>query len=160
MNTEVQKRGVSPRDVFLHILAMIGLYVSAISFGNLIFELINIYLPDPLNYYPVATYDSIRWSVAVLIIIFPVYVYLTKYLYDDLVRNPEKRELKIRKWLIYLTLTLAASVIIGDLITLVYYLLKGDIALRFILKVITVLFIAASIFIYYRWELKMQREIM
>lgn len=49
----------------------------------------------------------------------------------------------------YLTLLIAAGVLVGDLITLVYNLLSGELTVRFILKVLVVAAIAGSGFAYF-----------
>ena len=49
----------------------------------------------------------------------------------------------------YMTLFVAAGVIIGDVVTLIYNLLGGEITIRFMLKVLVVAFIAGSVFWYY-----------
>jgi hypothetical protein len=147
-----------PKDVFLHLLAMVTLYTSAINFGILIFRYINIYFPDLLEnsyYYDrVSQLSGIRWAIASLIIVFPVYILITWFLNKIYLADPNKRNFRIRRWLIYLTLFIAAVVIIGDLVTLVYNLLGGELTVRFILKILTVLFIAGSIFGYYFWDLR------
>jgi hypothetical protein len=164
MTPEVSGKTVSkggPRDVFLHLLAIFTLYFSAGSFWSLIFNYINISIPDPLeqnSYALTSAYSSIRWSIASLIIVFPTYILVTKYLNKIYSSDPEKLSLRIRKWLIYLTLFVAAVIIIGDLVTLVYNLLGGDLTVRFILKVLTVLFIAGSIFSYYLWDLRKHKD--
>jgi len=150
-----------PRDVFLHLLAIFTLYFSAIRFGLLIFRYIDIGIPDPLqtNYYSLSSaYDSIRLSIASLIIVFPTYVWVTKYLGKIYSATPEKLNLWTRKWLIYLTLFLAAIIIGADLVTLVYNLLGGDLTWRFILKILTVMFIAVSVFSYYLWDLRKHKD--
>ena len=76
----------------------------------------------------------------------------------DMQRNAEKKSSKIRKWLTYITLFITAGVIIGDLITLIFNLLGGELTLRFILKVLTVLLIAGIIFGYYLWDLKKEEK--
>lgn len=73
-------------------------------------------------------------------------------------KDPDKRSSKIRKWLTYITLFIAAGVIIGDLITLVYNVLNGELTTRFILKVLTVGGIAGSIFGYYLWDLRKEEK--
>lgn len=151
-----------PRDVFLHLLAIFTLYFSAIRFGALLFQYINIWLPDPLdqsNYYALSSaYSSIRLSIASLIVVFPTYVLVTRYLGKIYSADPAKLNLRTRKWLLYLTLFLAALVIIGALVTLVYNLLGGDLTWRFILKVLTVLFIAGPVFSYYLWDLRRHKD--
>src|SRR3989344_4639357 len=90
-----------PKDVFGHLLAIIGLYVSVVSFGALLFGLINIYIPDVLSYgYGHAGAESLKWPLAILVIVFPLHVLLTAYLQRDIERNPEKKELRTRKWLL------------------------------------------------------------
>jgi hypothetical protein len=147
----------SPKDVFLHLLAILTLYVSAVSFLTLLFQYINLYLPDPLEqnlYYVQGIYSSMRWALAMLVIVFPVYLGTSWYLGKSYAVTPLKRNLRIRKWLIYFTLFLTALVIIGDLVALVYSLLQGEITLRFILKIISVLFVAGSVFTYYLWDVR------
>lgn len=145
----------SPKDVFLHLLGIIALYISAGSLISLLFEYINIFFPDPLNYYSyLSIAGSIRWSMASLIIVFPVYILVSWMLDKDYGMNPEKRELKIRKWLVYFTLFIAAITIIIDLVTLVYNFLGGDLTARFILKILTVLSVAGTVFGYYLWDLR------
>lgn len=147
----------SPKDVFTHLLAVITLYISAVSFGALLFEFINRRFPDPLIFYAAGSTGAIRWAIASLVIVFPVYVWLSWFIAKDIAANPVKREFKIRKWLLYFTLFLAAVVIIGDLIALIYNFLGGDLTARFLLKILAVLFIAAAVFGYYLWNLRSER---
>ena len=148
----------SPKDVFTHLLAIITLYTSAGTFINLIFKYINLGFQDTLDFRDywsrTSEFSSIRFAIATLVIVFPVYLITTKFLSKSYDRTPEKRNLSIRKWLIYLTLFLTAVTIIGDLVALVNNLLGGDLTIRFILKVITVLFVAGSVFFYYYEDLK------
>lgn len=146
-----------PRDVFLYLLSVITLIASAISFGVLVFQYINIYFPDIINdYYSSASmyFAPIRQALATLIVIFPVYFFVSRFLTKDIDENPEKRELKTRKWLLYFTVFVAALVIIGDLVTLINTYLNGDLTSQFILKILTILFIAGSVFSYYFSELR------
>lgn len=148
----------TPKDVFMHLLAIAALYISATSFGMLVFQFIDRWFPDPLiDYYAYsASFGVMRWAIASLVIVFPVYVWTARSVQKDATTNPEKRQLRIRKWLLYFTLFLAAAVIIGDLVALVYNFLGGDLSARFILKIAAVFFIAAAIFSYYLWNLKQE----
>lgn len=148
----------SPKDFFLHLLAIVALYISAVSFGALIFQFIDRFFPDPLvDFHVVRFTASIRWAIASLVIVFPVYVWTSWFLARDVSDHPEKRELKIRKWLFYFTLFIAAVAIIGDLVALIYNFLGGDLSARFMLKILTIIFIAASIFGYYFWNLRAEQ---
>src|SRR5690606_39375607 len=57
-------------------------------------------------------------------------------------------------WLTYLTLFIAASVLVGDLVALVYNVLGGEASLRFVLKVAVVGMIAGAVFGYYLSDLR------
>ena len=153
-----QLQRTSPKDVFLHLLAIITLYTSAISFLVLIFQYVNVLFPDPLEFamgyhMRLGSYGAIRWSIASLIVVFPVYL-ITSWFLNKGYSTPSKRNLWIRKWLIYFTLFAAALIIIGDLVTLINRLLEGELTIRFILKVMAVLFVAGSVFGYYLWDIK------
>ena len=67
------KRNI-PRDVFLHLLAIVTLYWSAITFVTLLWQYINYYLPDVLNYYYQGTNYAIRFAVSSLVIVFPIFI--------------------------------------------------------------------------------------
>ena len=143
----------TPKDVFYHLLAIVTLYMSAVSFIVLLFQLINTWFPDPLSY-GYGVNEGIRWSASILIVSFPVYMFMMWLINKDLTANPDRRDLKVRKWLGYLTLFISAIVAIIDVATLIYNLLGGEITSRFILKVLVVLAVSAVIFFYYLKELR------
>ncbi len=149
MQSQIQapKRNL-PRDVFLHLLAMVILYWSAVSFITLCWQYINYFFPDILNYGH-STDSSIRFAVASLIIVFPVFILVSRFLNKIYAKESQVRESKIRKWLIYLTLFVTALVIIGDLVFVINTFLGGEITARFILKALSVLVVAGVIFGYY-----------
>lgn len=146
----------SPKDVFLHLFSMVTLYGSAISLITLLFQYVNLAVPDALEqqYYYSGAYQTIRFAVASLIVLFPAYVWVTWFLNKMYEKEPDKRNLRIRKWLIYLTLFIAGLVILGDFVSLIYSFLGGEVTMRFVLKIGAVLLVAGAIFWYYFWDLK------
>lgn len=149
----------SPRDVFLYLLAIGTLYICLWRFIDLLFEYINYAFPDALEYtYHYGFNESIRWSISSLLIVFPVYLGITWYLRKDAIAHPEKRELRVRKWLLNFTLFLAAVTIISDLVVLVNRFLEGEITVRFFLKVMVVLVVAGAVFAYYLWDLRRETK--
>lgn len=147
---------LSPREAFLYLVLFATLYLSAYQLGSLLFDLINRFLPDAADpaYAVRSAAHSMRWSVASLVIAFPVFLFVARHLGQDMARNPARRLSAVRRWLTYLTLFLAATILIGDLITLVYNLLGGELSLRFVLKVLVVGAIAGAIFGYYLRDLR------
>lgn len=140
-----------PRDVFLHLFAIVALYWSAISFITLCWQYINYFFPDisRMGYGYESYLGPIRFSVSSLVIIFPLFILASWGLNKIYKSEVAVRDSKIRKWLIYLTLFIASLVIVGDLVTVIYSFLGGDITIRFILKALSVLVVAGAIFGYY-----------
>jgi hypothetical protein len=146
----------SPKDFFLHLGVIVTLYISTISLLTLIFQIANIALPDRLETYvyfdPYST--GLRWAIASLFIVFPLYLILSWLLNRDYRFNPAKRELTIRKWLIYITLFGAGIALATDLVTLINYFLGGEITERFVIKVLAVLVVTAGVFGYYLYDIR------
>ncbi|HXK37290.1 MAG TPA: DUF5671 domain-containing protein [Candidatus Paceibacterota bacterium] len=139
------------RDVFLYLLMIVVLGMSAGSLGNLIFQIINHAFPEATDYsYAIM---AMRFPIAMLLVAIPVLMWVMRRLHRDITEDPEKLEFKVRKWLLYLTLFVAGLFVIGDLIGLIYGYLNGDLDIRFALKFVTILVIAASVFYYYLREL-------
>ena len=147
---------LSARDAFLYLVLFTALYISAFNLGALFFQFIERALPDPAQRYPDASAlrNAIRWSIANLIVAFPLFLALSVSMQRAIDRDPTRRGSRIRKWLTYLTLFIGAGVLIGDVIALVNGVLSGDLTTRFVLKVIVVAAIAGTAFGYSLWDLR------
>ena len=131
----------------MNLLSIVALATAATSLGVVLFQIINLLVPDPLGgaWAFDSARSSLRFSISSLIVAFPVYLAAMA----GLAREPEKRNLPIRKWLTYLTLFVAAVIIMGDLIALINGYLGGELTLRFVLKIFAILAVAGSVFSYY-----------
>jgi len=136
----------------MHLFTIILLYIGTGSFLALLFQYINTKFPDPLNIGSNPGPTSL--AISILIVVYPVFLWASSFIKKDIKTNPHKAELKTRKWLLYFTLFAAAGFIIGDLVTLIYNFLNGEVTVRFILKVLAILVVAAAIFWYYLSELR------
>lgn len=152
------KVSASPKDFFLYLGLVVTLYTSTFSLLNLLFEIINTAFPDKLQMYTDPYSTSIRVAIATLIIIFPLFLYISSLIGKDIKVTPEKAHISIRKWLLFLTLFLAGAAITVDLIVLLDTFLQGEIKTRFILKVLSVLVVTGGIFGYYLYEIKNKIE--
>lgn len=144
----------TPKDVFLHLFGIVTFYLSIVSFINLYIQYIDFLYPDTLTFYYNSIAQAVRVFTSMLIISWPFYLLTAWILAKDVKANKEKREIKIRKWLLYLTLFVSAVTIIVDLIMFVYRFLDGDLSIKFFLKVLVVLVVAGLVFSYYLWDLK------
>jgi len=143
------------RDAFMYIIVLGTMVLCAYQFGALLFEIINRLVPDAMdarNYYP--NNAAIRWSISALIVAFPVFVAMSRLVNRAARLDPTKRASRIRRRLTYIVLFVASCALIGDLTTLVYYFLGGQVTLRFFLKVLTVAAIAGTVFLHYLWDLR------
>lgn len=148
-NTMEQKNAA--RDVFLYLLVIITLGISAGNLWAMLFQYVNIYVPDPdiVQCYGSGCRDAIRWTLASLIVVFPVFLWVWRFLQRDLKQNPEKADSRVRRWLLYLTLFVAGVIIIGDTVALVWNWLQGELKLQIFLKLVAVAYITGSIFYYF-----------
>jgi hypothetical protein len=145
---------LSAREAFLYLVLFTTLYLSAFHFGNLLFQLIEQIFPDKAMDNGFRLFGRMRWSVASIIIAFPVFVALSVKLDREVARQPVRRQSAVRRWLTYLTLFVAAVVLICDFTTMVDRLLGGELTVRFVLKAIVAATIAGVVFGYYLWDLR------
>lgn len=146
---------LSAREAFLYLVMFAALYLTAWYLGALLFELIEIAVPDPLEgrWRAESRGSSIRWSIASLVVGAPLYIGLAIKLAREMEADPVRRQSPVRQWLGHITLFIAALIVIGSLVTVIYSLLDGALTLRFALKTLVVAGIAGLIFGYYRADL-------
>ncbi|MCH8049338.1 hypothetical protein IH979_01345 [Patescibacteria group bacterium] len=142
------------KDVFSYLLMIIMLYVGVLGFIAMLWQYINVSFPDPLEFYYGEATAIIRKSISALLIVWPVFLLLSWLIVKNIRKFEEKRDIWIRKWLLYLTLFIAALTIIIDLISLTNSFLGGELTTRFVLKVLVILAVAVAIFWYYLWDLR------
>jgi hypothetical protein len=145
------------REAFFHLLTFAAFYASVIAVVLLLFRYINRLFPDPAMLERSETWElsAIRWSLAFVIVSFPSFLWLSRVLLREMRMHPERSWSGTRRWLTYLTLFLASIALGGDVITLVFRLLEGELTARFVLKVLVVLVIAGLAFVYYFFSLRM-----
>ncbi len=148
----------SPKDFFLHLFTVGLLYYSAVSFLMLVFEMADRYFPDvavnSYGYYPTYSDSTIRFAISSLIVLFPLFLFLNRYLHKQYEKEPEKKHLRIRKWLVYLTLFVSAITLVGDLIAILNKLLEGFPGAAFIIKALSILVVASGVFYYYLTDIR------
>ncbi len=154
METQTNKTG-GAKDFFINLGAIVGLYTLVVSLINLLFTVINKAYPQIMNGYNYFGSSSISWPVATLIIFFPIFIFLMWLMEKEYIREPEMKNHGIHKWLTYITLFIAGLVIAGDLITVLYYFIDGqELTAAFLLKVLVLLVVVSSVFIYFVSDLR------
>lgn len=151
---EQARTPVTPKDFFLWLGIIIGVYGSVIALLALLFEYINRSFPDQLAGYADPYASSAHVSMATIIVLVPLTTLLVYLVRSSIARDPGKEFIWVRRWAIMLTLFLAGAVVAIDLITLVTTFLGGEITVRFALKVLAVLLVGVGIFLHFlaeRW---------
>ncbi len=147
----------TPRDFFLHFGAFGTLYLAAIALGTLLFRMIDYTFPDPVRdaYYYYDPYSgAMRFAIASLIILLPIFLWLMRVIQREARQEPERYSLAIRRWLTYMTLFVAGATIIGDLIALLNSFLGGTLATPFLLKVLVLFAIVGVVFWYFLLDIR------
>ncbi len=150
MNTDINKKAkTSAKDFFLWFGAMAALYFSVGSLVALLFHLISkVFTMSIVGYDPYS--GGLSFAIASLLIILPVYLYLTRVNNQRVRDNPINKEMWVRKWGLYFTLFISGVGMLIDLITLLYTFLQGEeMTPEFLLKVLVIFVIFGSVFWYY-----------
>ncbi|MBX4192223.1 hypothetical protein KW798_01930 [Candidatus Parcubacteria bacterium] len=150
----MDKPKTTPKDFFLWAGAMVALYGGVVAFLALIFDYINFTFPNPIQYYS-DPYSSISYEMAALIVFSPVFLLLMRAIRHDIANDASRAEVWVRRWALFLTLFIAGLTIVVDLIALVTTFLSGeDLSMRFLLKVLVVLLVAAAGFMHFWADVK------
>jgi uncharacterized protein DUF5671 len=146
---------LSPREAFMYLVLFSTLYITAFNLGSLIFQFIDRAFPDAASsrFSSWSTWQ-IRWAISSLIVSFPVFLFVSALTRREIQRDPRKRASRVRRWLTYVTMFIAAGVLIGDVTSLVYHFLGGELTIRFVLKTATIFAIAGAAFVYYLTDLR------
>jgi hypothetical protein len=148
---------VSAKEAFLYGLLFSTLYLAAYNTGLIAFLFIDHAFPDAaVLAYPSYVRQEMRWALSALIVSFPVFLYLSVLVERSVRQDPVKRRSRVRRQLMYLTVFIAAIVLMCDFVALVYNVLGGELTTRFILKVGAIAAIAGAIFGYYLSDVRLE----
>ncbi len=148
-NTEIKN---SMPEIFINFLSFLLLGIVATAVGIIFFQVINKYFSDVL--FSRFSASAIHYSIASLIVGFPVYLWALWFWFKSFANAPEKSESRLSKWLTYIILLIAGGTIIGDLIAAIFNFLQGEYGARFLLKALVILVIAGLVFSFYFLERK------
>lgn len=151
---------------FLYIIYFIALYAWATSFGNILHEVVNRYIHDALEveearraFFGFWAQDYvIKWSLSTLVIFYPVFALVHLLIQHFIINRPETINIRVRKILIYLTLTGTFLVSCYQLVKFVYAFLDGTVTFKTFVHFSLTLSIASLIFIYYFFQIKKDKN--
>ncbi|MEX0933333.1 MAG: DUF5671 domain-containing protein [Candidatus Paceibacterota bacterium] len=146
----------SSRATFLYVLSFLTLYISVWAFINTSFGIIDSLFGVAMNEPALL---SFRWSIAWLVVVFPVFLITNHYIPKVLPSGGETVGLSgTRKNLTYATLFLATATLIGSAVFAIFELTSGEIITPAMPKITTIALIAALLFGYYFNDLRGRKE--
>lgn len=135
--------------------AVVSLYASIVSFITLLFEYIDHTFRDTALepwYDPYA--GGVAYAMASLIVLAPVFLILMRVIRRNIIADPSRNEVWIRRWALFLTVFLAGATIVIDIIVLLNtFLSGGELTTAFLLKVLVVLLVAGAGFMHFLADL-------
>ncbi|MDB5224380.1 MAG: hypothetical protein JWO43_2 [Candidatus Adlerbacteria bacterium] len=146
----MDKPRTTPKDFFLWAGAMVTLYWSIVAFINLMFDYITHAFPSNVGYYYDAYQGGSSWEMASIIVMFPIFVILMRIIHRDIEKDSARGEIWVRRWALFLTLFIAGITMALDLVVLLTTFLQGEeITTAFLLKVVVVFLVAATVFMHF-----------
>lgn len=150
---ENNQNKIPVKNFFLELSIQVAFYTIIINLGVLFFRVINHAYPLYSTYYSYS--EGISLPVAILIVMFPIFIALNFLLNKDYGLNPLLKENWVRKWLIYLTLFISGIIFSGSLVSVLYKFLDGqDLTVSFLLKFLTIFILSLTTFSYYLADIK------
>lgn len=169
LKTQPEKTVHSPTqnsmwDAFEHILMFITMYALGTSVALILYFIVDKLVPgiteDAYNTYSrQSQLTTLRSSIAAAIVSYPLFAFLFWRVTKRTLENPHIRNLKSRKFLIYLTLVITFIIVIVNVIRIVYNFLSGNITANFVLNFLVTVSISGIIFVYYLNQIKEDRKI-
>ena len=155
----------SPRLFFLNLFFFVLLYLVIYNVIAILFTMLDYYLPDPSGWvqsgYFATHSDSIAEAVqdnlSIIIVSTPL-LFVTQRTIAKAMQMTKQAIPRIRLMLVYFTMFVGAVIILANASTFAYFVLRGELTLRFILKVAILTITVFGVYFYYRGELKQDED--
>lgn len=92
--------GESAKDAFLYLLSFSTLATWSGALGSMLFQFIDNWIPDAVSPHTVYSLrTSVTWQMASIAVAFPIYLLVTKLIFSEAAKAPERLQSGVRKWL-------------------------------------------------------------
>lgn len=150
--TQKTEGSFSPKHFFLQLGSLVSLYASVSLFLVLVYAVINKTVGDALYYS--SDESAMRFAIAGLVVLFPIYVIISRVIGNMYRANPAHIGSNTKKWITSFTLFVTGAVLAGDLFAVIYAFLEGSTTASFILKALSVFVVLGTTFWYYLQDIK------
>lgn len=155
LSTDSQSRApklYGAKTLFWYLRLYFTMGIVAFATGSLWYQFINKLVPLEISLYGGArqalNQREAVWAIAALLVIGPAVFASAGVVRRAIRRNEIELGRGVRQWVSYLFLFYVAAIALGDLVTVLRYLISGDYSLRFFLKGSAILVITGWIFAY------------
>ncbi len=144
---------------FLYLMSFLSLSFAASGVISILYAFIEKFVPDvsslsSLSYYNYMDSFIVKYGISSIFIAGTVYIIVMWYINKLIFKGSVPESSKVRKWLTYIVLFIAAASVLGDLASLLYNFLDGDMALKFFLKFLVIIVVAGATFGFYLWDMR------
>ena len=141
---------VSGRALVIFGLFAITLVVVIWHLVQLSFALIDIWLPDPARPGGGWAHGSIRWSMATLVVVLPLFAWLTWRVERPERQTPDPNRSPVEQRFGAMAVLVSILVLIGNAVAVVYAGLNGDLTAQFLAKAAVVAVVAGLLIVWFR----------
>jgi len=141
-------------DTFQHFLMFLTMAIYATALDMLTYQLLERLLPSKeAPWYEFYSYSFGQYFgmalMSVVIITFPIFVFLFIKIKRQTLANPALKSLKSRKVLTYITLGVTFLIVLGNIVSMLFQVLTGNLALTNFLHFLSPIFMCSIIFTYF-----------
>ncbi|HZT13542.1 MAG TPA: DUF5671 domain-containing protein [Candidatus Baltobacteraceae bacterium] len=144
-------RAENARDAFLYLLAFSTLAIWTVALVWLAQILVNRAFPNPSydEYTALSFRQAAAGQLAALIVAYPIFLAVSRFIVLQTRRKPESLESGVRKWLTYVALVITTVILVADGVWSLKAFFLGDLTLQFTIKAAAVFAVAACVLWYY-----------
>lgn len=146
------------KDTLLHFGMFLTLMLTIATFLIMLFDAIDAKFVDPLNsyngYFSEAMSSEQAIMISTLVVVFPLFLVFAFLIAKEIKKNPIKKDLSMRRSVIYTLLVASTVTVVGTLITTIYNWLLGSTTDSFILKALIIVLMSVVLFFYFFYSLK------
>lgn len=142
----------SAKYTFYYLLSLVALIFTALSVGMIAFGIIDKSVSDALRYSSVD--GQFKFAISALFIAGPIFYLMSFFINKGLRSGDLDKESPVRRWLTYFIILVSSLIILGIFISIMNSFLSGEVTTSFILKMLSMIVIAALVFSFYFYDIK------
>ncbi len=151
-------KNYNPKYAFYYLLSLVSLIFMSIFLAVIVFHIIDKSIYDTLSEINSYTNQSLlRFAISALLISSPVFFICANIINKGLKKGDLEKDAPLRNWLTYFILAVSAVVILGSIVGVINDFLSGEMTLKSVFQLLTVILIASLVFSFYLYDIKREQ---